>query len=176
MTLIAQHMMMLFGKAFDVESWVQENFICKEHVSTIKVSKYHVPDIEGCSTENETKMRLIEHKDLGAITLVYTGEAKGGLQVLVNGKYVDAPIMKDHLVLNVGLLFESATKGEVKALNHRVRMPTVEELPKSDRTSILYFVNPKNETLLDPHNPDNTISFGKLASDYVKITSVKDTV
>merc|ERR1719238_195662 len=173
MNLVAQNLMMLFGKAFSVESWVQENFICKEHVSAIKVSKYHVPDIDGCSTENEAKMRLLEHKDLGAMTFIYTGEAKGGLQLFVNGKYVDVPPMKDHLVLNVGLLFESATKGEVKAPNHRVRMPTVEELPESNRTSIAFFVNPKNETLLDPHNPDNTISWGKLVSDYVKITNVK---
>jgi len=44
----------------------------------------------------------------------------GGLQVFLNGKWVEAPPIKDTFVVNTGDCLELLTNGKIKATTHRV--------------------------------------------------------
>lgn len=78
------------------------------------------------------------HKDSGVLTLLWVEPGKDGLQVEVDGEWVDAPPMDGAFVVNIGELLEHATGGYLQATRHRVLSPPA----GSDRVSIPFFFNP----------------------------------
>jgi len=60
-----------------------------------------------------------QHTDFGVMTLLLQDHV-GGLQILINDKWVDAPPLKDTLVVNMGDCIELLTNGKLKATTHRV--------------------------------------------------------
>jgi isopenicillin N synthase-like dioxygenase len=84
------------------------------------------------------------HKDSGVLTLLWVEPGKGGLQVLRDGEWVDAPPVPGAFVVNIGELLEYATQGYLTATNHRVISP---RYPDS-RISVPFFFNPALDTRL----------------------------
>lgn len=78
------------------------------------------------------------HKDSGVLTLLWVEPGKDGLQVEVDGEWVDAPPIDGAFVVNIGELLEHATGGYLQATRHRVLSPP----SGSDRVSIPFFLNP----------------------------------
>lgn len=78
------------------------------------------------------------HKDPGILTLLMVEPGKGGLQVEHAGDWIDVPPVPGAFVVNIGELMEVATDGYLKATNHRVVSPPVDEV----RLSIPFFFNP----------------------------------
>jgi len=85
------------------------------------------------------------HRDTGFITFVHQ-DAVGGLQVERDGHLVDVPVVPGTLVVNIGEMFQLATRGYFKATVHRVVAPP----PGVERISVAYFFNPKLEATLYP--------------------------
>ncbi|WP_144720046.1 isopenicillin N synthase family dioxygenase [Agrococcus jejuensis] len=78
------------------------------------------------------------HKDSGVLTLLWVEPGKDGLQVEIDGEWVDAPPIEGAFVVNIGELLEHATGGYLQATRHRVLSPPA----GSDRVSIPFFFNP----------------------------------
>ncbi|MBB2976039.1 isopenicillin N synthase-like dioxygenase [Microbacterium endophyticum] len=78
------------------------------------------------------------HKDSGVLTLLWVEPGKGGLQVLRDGEWIDAPSVPGAFVVNIGELLEYATQGYLTATNHRVISPQHPD----DRISVPFFFNP----------------------------------
>ena len=75
----------------------------------------------------------------------------GGLEVQgINNTWVSATPIKDAVLVNAGDFLEMYTNGRLPATLHRVVIPEDEIKRKSIRQSIVFFVNPNNETVVSP--------------------------
>jgi isopenicillin N synthase-like dioxygenase len=93
--------------------------------------------------EGEETQGVGAHKDLGVLTLLYVEEGKAGLQVDIDGEWVDAPPIPRAFIVNIGELLEAATDGYLKATLHRVV-----SLPGADRISIPFFYAPALDSVI----------------------------
>jgi isopenicillin N synthase-like dioxygenase len=89
-------------------------------------------------------MALHHHSDAGALTVLLQ-DAVGGLQVEVDGTWVDVTPRDGALVINVGDMMQIWSNDRYRAAQHRVRPIT--ERP---RYSIPFFFNPAYETTVSP--------------------------
>lgn len=112
------------------ETYFEENF--GDPSTLIKIVRYPGSDAP------EPQQGVGAHKDSGVLTLLWVEPGKGGLQVERDGAWVDAPPVDDAFVVNIGELLEYATRGYLKATNHRVISPKAPD----DRISIPFFFNP----------------------------------
>jgi len=103
-----------------------------EPQTLIKIVRY--PGTE----EPEPQQGVGAHKDSGVLTLLWVEPGKGGLQVERGGEWVDAPSVPGAFVVNIGEMLEYATRGYLRATNHRVVSPRYPD----DRISIPFFFNP----------------------------------
>jgi isopenicillin N synthase-like dioxygenase len=87
------------------------------------------------------------HKDYGFLTLLIQ-DGVGGLQILVDGEFVDVVPKRDALVVNLGEMLEIATNGFLTATVHRVVSPPA----GVDRISVPYFYNPRLDYTVAPLN------------------------
>ena len=83
------------------------------------------------------------HRDSGVLTLLLAEPDVAGLQVEVDGTWLDAPGRTGAFIVNIGELLERASGGYLRATRHRVI------LTGAPRTSVAYFFNPR----LDAHIP-----------------------
>jgi isopenicillin N synthase-like dioxygenase len=146
-----------------------------KHDSTMELKKYHKmrpqsnEDVEYITLKNGVKIpkpkaeydeenkdyktRVNVHADLSSITLLSQNEV-GGLQVLrSDGQWIDAPKIKDCILVNTGDIMERWTNGYYKSTLHRVAFN--EQSEKSDRYSVVYFCMPNWEQALEPITGDN---------------------
>lgn len=86
------------------------------------------------------------HRDASAwITLVC--QDGPGLQVQTwSGDWVDVPVLKGHVVVNLAIPFDQFTRGRCPATTHRVNT----RLITKPRISLPYFLSPSFETTVDP--------------------------
>jgi isopenicillin N synthase-like dioxygenase len=75
------------------------------------------------------------HKDSGLLTLLLQDE-QGGLQVEVDGAWIDVPPRPDTLVVNIGELLELASDGYLRATLDRVMTPPAGR----ERISVAFFL------------------------------------
>ncbi|GAA2334960.1 isopenicillin N synthase family oxygenase [Streptomyces caniferus] len=86
------------------------------------------------------------HNDLGLLTLLVQDD-NGGLQVAVEeDTFADVPVIPGAFVVNLGELLEVATRGYVRATQHRVVRPA----PGVNRYSIPFFYNPRLDATMQP--------------------------
>ncbi|WP_151640407.1 isopenicillin N synthase family oxygenase [Corynebacterium sp. 11A] len=100
--------------------------------SLLKIVHYPGHDLSA------TRQGVGAHHDAGFITLLTVEEGSRGLQVLVDGSWVNVPAVEDYLIVNIGELLSVATGGYLKATPHRV-LPSA---PGTDRFSIPFFYSP----------------------------------
>ena len=109
-------------------------------------SLYYPPLPENLTT---IQTRLGEHSDYGSITLLFQDNV-GGLQVqCANGNYVEATPIEDTVLVNIGDALECWTRGKLKSTKHKVDLPSDIHKRQSIRRSIVYFVLPNNDVILD---------------------------
>jgi len=102
----------LLGEALSMpDTWVKENF--SHPMATITANRYPPVDEGG-------GWRVGPHTDFGMIT-VLDREVDNGLQIeLEPGKWIDAPIVEDALVVNLGEVMVGVSNDRWRANPHRV--------------------------------------------------------
>jgi len=90
------------------------------------------------------------HRDAGVLTLLLAEPGSTGLQVWRGGGaggnedhpddgWIDVPPREGAFIVNIGELLEVATRGYLRATEHRVKL----QGPARDRISVPYFFNPR---------------------------------
>ncbi|MHB1064346.1 MAG: isopenicillin N synthase family dioxygenase [Georgenia sp.] len=145
-----------------VEAWLVHNErIARTLLRSWLLALGQAPDLlESAFREPDARLKVVrypeapddtrdqgvgEHKDFGALTLLFVEPGKGGLQVEKGGEWIAAEPVDDALIINIGELLEAATDGYLRATNHRV----VSRPGEGDRISVPYFFNPDLGRSLD---------------------------
>lgn len=110
--------------------------------SDFHVKMIHYPEQPAASSSQQG---VGPHQDSGLVTFILQ-DAVGGLQVLLDGEFVDVPPKSGAYVLNLGQMMQRATDGYLRATQHRVLSPPA----GVDRVSIAFFMNPRFETRFEP--------------------------
>jgi isopenicillin N synthase-like dioxygenase len=85
------------------------------------------------------------HRDSGVLTLLLAEPGSRGLQVRKGGNghsddgWIDVSPREGAFIVNIGELLEVATRGYLRATEHRVNL----QHPASDRISVPFFFNPR---------------------------------
>lgn len=89
------------------------------------------------------------HTDLGTVTLLFR-QPIAGLQILgEDGKWTWVSAQPGTITVNLADTISHLTGGWLKSSVHRVLAPPTDQW-QYDRTGLLYFVRPHNETVLNP--------------------------
>lgn len=105
----------------------------------VKVIRYPGQDDGAASTQG-----VGAHADTGLATFILQDDT-GGLQVDVNGEFIDAPAIPGAYLMNLGEMMQRATDGYLLATRHRVVSPP----SIVDRISLALFFNPSFERVFD---------------------------
>lgn len=89
------------------------------------------------------KWGVAEHTDYGLLTLLVQDDT-GGLEVRVDGQWVDVPPTDDAIVVNLGDMLERVSGGRFRSTPHRVKMPV------TDRYSFPLFLDPAWDAVVEP--------------------------
>ena len=87
-----------------------------------------------------------EHADINLITALPRATARG-LQVRIEGEWVDAAPPQDHVIINSGIMLEHLTNGMIDAGWHRVIADPGQD---TARLSVVQFCHPRPSTVLTP--------------------------
>ncbi|QRV87578.1 2OG-Fe(II) oxygenase family protein [Ceratobasidium sp. AG-Ba] len=116
-----------------------------EQSSILRLLYYPPSDISEDQAHGE--VRAGAHSDYGSLTLLFQ-KSLGGLQIrLPNGDWLDAPVVNDAVLVNIGDLFDFWSGGRYTSTVHRVTLPRGPEA-KQARYSIAYFLHPTDDVLL----------------------------
>ena len=116
------------------------------HDSTFRVANYphqRHPPAPG-------QLRAGAHTDYGAITLLATEGAPGGLQIRSrDGAWMDAPVVPEGFVVNIGDLMMTWTNDRWLSNLHRVVNPPPNAAGSTRRVSLVYFANCNPEARIE---------------------------
>ncbi len=119
---------------------LQRHFGRADHTSAMRLNHYPLGDVlTEDEAANETPlgdMALHHHSDAGALTVLMQDDV-GGLQVEVDGQWIDVEPIDGALVINTGDMMQVWSNDRFTAALHRVSSRTATE-----RYSIPYFFNP----------------------------------
>ena len=87
-----------------------------------------------------------EHTDINLITALPRSSDRG-LQVRIDGVWVDAAPPFDHVIVNSGIMLEHVTNGLIGAGWHRVKADPDQ---RAGRLSVIQFCHPRPSTVLTP--------------------------
>ena len=119
--------------------------LVEQHIdgsSTMRI--LHYPSHEGDIKENQ--VRGGAHTDYGSITLLWRFDDVPGLQIYdkESDEWIDAPIIKNSVVLNVADMFARWSNDTLKSTPHRI---VNSDLSRS-RYSMPYFVDPGRDVMI----------------------------
>jgi isopenicillin N synthase-like dioxygenase len=149
-------MLRIFAYALDLPETFFAPYFDK-HSCLLRMQNY--PEQE---TEPEPgQLRIGEHTDYGAFTLVNADDAPGGLQVLARSKqWIDVFPAPDSFVVNISDMMMTWTNDRWISNSHRVVNPPRRLLGATRRLSFAFFVNPNHDAVIkcistcqDPDNP-----------------------
>lgn len=109
----------------------------------------HYPAMDAApstSAPGEQHVWAGEHADINLITALPRATA-AGLQVKVDGEWVDASPPADRAIINTGLMLERLTNGVIPPGVHRVVSSPGQQ---GDRYSVVQFAHPTPWTMLEP--------------------------
>ena len=116
------------------------------HASTVRFLNY--PNQTGEPLSGQ--LRCAAHYDFTAFTLLAVDDAPGGLQVKSRSdEWIDIPSIRDGIVLNVGDLMAGWTNDRWRSGLHRVLNPPRDARGSSRRLSLVYFVNPNYDAIVE---------------------------
>ncbi|KAI8916217.1 iron/ascorbate family oxidoreductase [Gorgonomyces haynaldii] len=97
--------------------------------------------------QNQSLTRAGGHSDYGSITLLFTTrDDPGGLEVLLDDKFVPVKWQQGQILVNTGDLLEFWTNNTFRSTVHRVTVPD----PSRHRYSIAFFCHPEDDCQLHP--------------------------
>jgi isopenicillin N synthase-like dioxygenase len=96
------------------------------------------------------QLRCGAHNDFTAFTLLAVDDAPGGLQVMSRaGNWIDVPCIPNGIVLNIGDLMMGWTNDRWRSGLHRVVNPPRDATGSTRRLSLVYFVNPNYDAMIE---------------------------
>ena len=150
----------LIGLAYALDHEDKYFFVSKHqgmshemYISKLR-SIYYPPitkEIEDSLQGNEI-VRCGEHSDYGTVTFLYQDDMEGLEVRAVDNSWIKATPRKGRILINVGDLLENWSDGLFPATLHRVVIPPEEFLRKKARQSIVYFLHPDKDVLVEPLN------------------------
>ena len=155
MEALTDRLMQVMATALDLDPLFFRDKL-DHHDNTLRATNYpHQVDAPAPG-----QLRTGAHTDYGAITILKVEEAPGGLQVRTRaGQWLDAPIVAEGLVVNIGDLMMTWTNDRWLSNMHRVVNPRRDEKGSTRRQSMVYFVNcnpdARIECLPSCHSTDN---------------------
>lgn len=106
----------------------------------------YYPSLEKKPSEIQPeKFWAAPHTDINFITILPFATEKG-LQLEVNGRWLNVVFPKDAFVINVGDMLQNLSNGLFKSAKHRV----VAQESAKERFSIVMFVHPHSKARIDP--------------------------
>jgi isopenicillin N synthase-like dioxygenase len=93
---------------------------------------------------DESNWGVREHSDYGLLTLLAT-DGTPGLEINVNGAWIDAPADPQLLICNLGDMLDRLTGGRYRSTRHRVRNHA-----HHDRYSMPFFLDPSWDASIEP--------------------------
>ena len=145
METLTLQVMRILAVALEVEEDFFEDKLDR-HDSTFRVANYphqSEPPAPG-------QLRAGAHTDYGAITLLKIDDAPGGLQVRTRGgEWVDAPLVAEAFIVNIGDLMMTWTNDRWLSNMHRVVNPPPDARGCTQRVSLVYFVNCNPDALIE---------------------------
>jgi len=139
---------------------LHRNMMKGNNKSTMRTLFY--PPIEG--PVQPGTIRCGEHSDYGTLTLLYQ-DSYPGLEVKsTSGEWVAAPSIAGSLLVNIGDLMEMWTNGDYPATVHRVMIPEEEVTRRCARQSIVFFVHPDDEVLVEPLSNENPAKYPSITA------------
>jgi isopenicillin N synthase-like dioxygenase len=164
MESLAAHLMRAFARALGL----RDDFFrdkTDRHISGIRVINY--PDQPEAPAAGQ--LRAGAHSDYGALTILKSENAPGGLQVLTRaGQWVDVEPVADAFVINLGDLMMRWTNDRWISTLHRVVNPPRDRALGSRRQSIVFFYQPNYDALIEClpgcSGPDNPAKYPPVTS------------
>lgn len=143
---LADDLLEIFAVALDMEP---DHFVQRSSATTASVSlnwywpRSHLPPEPG-------QFRIGPHTDFGTLTILDREPGAGGLQVLdEDHQWIDAPIVDDALIINLGDMFSRWTNDRWISNEHRVLPPPAHE-PNEELISLIFFHEPNHDAIVDP--------------------------
>jgi isopenicillin N synthase-like dioxygenase len=116
------------------------------HDSTLRAANYPHQD----RVPAPGQLRAGAHTDYGAITILAVEDAPGGLQVRTRaGDWIDAPVVPQGFIVNIGDLMMTWTNDRWLSNMHRVVNPPPDASGSTRRQSMVYFVNCNPDAIIE---------------------------
>jgi isopenicillin N synthase-like dioxygenase len=107
-------------------------------------------------------LRAGAHTDFGALTILASDDAPGGLQIQGDdGAWIDIPHLPEALIVNIGDLMAYWTNHRWISALHRVVNPPTSAFGRSRRQSVVFFHNPNLDAVIEP--PSSCVTSDELA-------------
>jgi isopenicillin N synthase-like dioxygenase len=136
----------IFALALDLPSGFFDDKIDR-HISQLRLMHYPPPQ----SAPLPGQLRAGAHSDLGMMTLIYSDNDVGGLEVMDRaGRWVAAPPAGDAFTVNLGDLMMRWTNDRWRSTLHRVVNPAAGETARSRRLSLGMFFIPNYDAEIAP--------------------------
>jgi isopenicillin N synthase-like dioxygenase len=115
------------------------------HVTVL--SAIHYPALDTAAAQGQ--LRGGPHTDFGSVTILQRDTAPGGLQVQLNGEWIDAPHVPSSFTVNLGQLMAEWTNDRWVSTIHQVTLPDQLNDVRSDRLSLPFFHQPNYDAIVD---------------------------
>lgn len=135
LTYVAQHLLEALALALHQAPTCFDEAFGQEPVQHLKIIRY--PG-RSALVAGQREQGVGAHKDSGCLTLLQQ-DRLGGLQVKIEGRWIDVQPLPGTLVVNLGEVMEMLTDGYLRATVHRVVSPP----QGSDRLSAAFFLGPR---------------------------------
>ena len=169
MEQLCMDMLPLFARTLDLPpDWFADKVA--DHTALLLINWY--PPAE---TVRAGQLRRGAHTDYGAFTMV-AAEQIPGLQIFVEGRWVDVPAVPDSFVVNLGDMMARWTNDRWVSTLHRVVIPDGADQHR-DRVSVPFFFQPsyraRIETIPTTITPERPAKYGPVISgEWIKAKSM----
>jgi isopenicillin N synthase-like dioxygenase len=143
---LARTLCRIFAEALDLAPEFFEDKTDK-HVSQLRIMHYPPPQVAPLPGQ----LRAGAHSDLGMMTLLYSDNDVGGLEVMDRaGRWVRVPVIDGGFTVNLGDLMMRWTNDRWRSTLHRVVNPPAAMNEQSRRLSIGMFFIPNYDAVVAP--------------------------
>ena len=143
---VARTLCRIFAEALDLPAEFFDDKIDK-HISQLRIMHYPPPQ----TAPLPGQLRAGAHSDLGMMTLIYTDNDIGGLELMDRAeRWVSVPVIDGALTVNLGDLMMRWTNDRWRSTLHRVVNPADAAKDHSRRLSIGMFFIPNYDAVVAP--------------------------
>ena len=143
---VARMLCRILAEALDLAPEFFDDKIDK-HISQLRIMHYPPPQVAPLPGQ----LRAGAHSDLGMMTLLYSDNDIGGLEVMDRaGRWVPVPVIDGAFTVNLGDLMMRWTNDRWRSTLHRVVNPPAATNDRSRRLSIGMFFIPNYDAVVAP--------------------------